>query len=184
MEISKRSMPTRCIRFFYSALLVLCIGSSGCGRWDAPIERTAMSYVDYKKVYGTRDFDPVGAPSISTRVDFQRDGFDCWWKMQISKTDWINLLKQSGLRDPRPFDRRGKPKNGIPDSWPKPEIEPPKWWVPEDRFGSLTVTSQEQEQPGKRARGWYWLYDEQSSTAIAWNWNRQYWTFEPSSTVK
>ncbi len=171
-------------RVVYTVMLVLCVDTSGCSRWNAPIEYREMSYADYKERIATPSFDPVGATSISARLDFERDGFDEWWKMRIPKTDWINLLKQIGMRNPRMLSRHEETANWIRESWPKPENEPPQWWIPGNRFGSLTAVSQEQQSPGQRASGWYWLYDEQSNTAIAWNWNRQYWTFPSSDSLK
>ena len=176
-------MSMRCDRVLF-VLAVICLFGSGCFHFDGRVEYRDMSYADYKARVATRVFDPVGAASISYLDDFRRDEFDDFWKMQIPKADWIKVLKQLGLKEPRPFDPGGKTEMGLPHSWPKPSTEPPTWWLPDGRFGSLIATSQEQEQPGKRAKGWYWLYDDRSSTAIAWNWNRQSWTFAASSAAK
>lgn len=164
-------------------IAVGCIlaGTSGCidvDTWGQE-EHKGLTYKQYCDRFALRDFDPVGASSISCFDNTTRDSYDSWWKIEISREGWLGICKQIGLGQPQPYAPDSSGAFGVPDTWPEPLYpSAPDWWKPAPGFGSALLTSQEQWKDGKRASGWYWLYDDNSSTAIGWHWNRQIWKLD------
>jgi hypothetical protein len=141
-------------------------------------EFTMVSYAQYCKGCSVREFDPIGAESISVRSDWTRDSYDSWWKIKISKDKWLAVCSKCELGVPKPFVHGTDVNFGIPNNWPDPEKPAPEWWLPPAKFGSL-VGNDQWNLPNKEVgNGWYWLYDVPSSTVIVWRWNRQYWSFD------
>ncbi len=163
---------------------LIAILNIGCFGFDTDgiTEYQDLTYKEYKNKFATREVDPLGAKSISIRGYFIRDGYDDWWKMKISKEDWLKMIGRMEIGDPQPFqaDSQFVKTLGVPNSWPDPDCPAPDWWLPQANFGSLIITKEVQEKEGERALGWYWLYDEPTSTAIGWHWNQQYVWLQPS----
>lgn len=139
-----------------SLVLIASLLTSGCA--DSPPDLTECVDFDYREYcqrYGTRGFDPVGARSITYGSYSTRDGYDEWWKLAISRQDWLGLVGQLGL--PGPKSVSSQPSSdaapGIHDSWPSPEKPAPQWWHPPPGYGSSVVASHTQEQAGHRAKG-------------------------------
>lgn len=167
----------RCTSLPRLAIVALTV----CGCVDLNFEGTTeyrdLTYPEYLDQVGTSGFDPKGAELLSFRHHQTRDGFQMWYQIKIAEEDWIDILKQLDLEDPVPFASKeeGSNKIGIPSSWPEPDPSHPDWWTPPTEFGTEIVKAVSQKEKGKRAIGWYWLYDKPTSTAIGWKWNQQYW---------
>ncbi|MDB5387178.1 MAG: hypothetical protein JWM11_2824 [Planctomycetaceae bacterium] len=165
--------------FKLELLSVFCvlIVASGCLVNSEDDEHLNLSYSDFRAAF-PREIDPVGASAISMGGEMGRDSYDSWYKVVIPETAWNEFCKQNYSEDPKPFKPDGLGGLGVPSSWPEPRRSPPKWWLPPEEFGSQLLVTQQIMKDGRRAKGWYWLYDKSTSTAIGWNWNRQYWSFQ------
>lgn len=164
-------------------IAIACILATASGCIDLELsgkeEHIGLTYKQYCDRFALRDFNPVGAKSISYLGSTGRDSYDSWWRIEIARPGWLNICKQIGLGKPERYSPDSNDHFGVPDTWPEP-LSPscPSWWEPAAGFGSALLTSQVQWKSGKRATGWYWLYDDKSSTAIGWHWNRQFWKLE------
>ena len=174
------NMFLKCLQVLF--LFSIIAGSLGCAP-NVVSEDLELTYEEYCERHAKREFDPIGAKLINSKGYSPRDGYDYWWKLEISKEDWLGIINQIGLGEPRSYFPDSQDGNvfGIPNTWPEADIPFPEWWIPSDDFGTWIITFQEQEKEGKRARGWYWLYDEPSLTAIGWHWNNQYVWFQPKN---
>ncbi len=171
------------VRPFLDTVLVLVpLALCGCVDPEHNKEHRNLTYEEYCKRFPRKYFDPKGAKSISYRSYTTRDSYDVWWKIEISRKDWLKIVKEIGLTAPRPFSPESKPNGelGVPATWPVPHQPAPDWWLPPRNFGSMIAISQTQK--NGRATGWYWLYDADSSKAIGWHWNHQHWRFSRSNS--
>lgn len=53
-----------------------------------------LSYTEYCKRIALRGFDPKGARTINVAGHTERDGYDSWWRMEISRDDWLAICRE------------------------------------------------------------------------------------------
>ena len=143
----------------------------GCSKNDTSC--VDASYEDYCRRFALRDFDPVGARSITYEATPRRDGYDAWWMLSIAEEDWRQICKQIGLEIFELDDDRSRV---AAQDWPDVFGTVPSWWTKGDSFGSEFASFFHQDTPGERATGMFFLFDASSEVAIARKWSRQYWS--------
>ncbi len=160
------------------AFVAACLIGTGClPGFPTFTESTGQSYAQYKSKYlpefDPRGFDPKGASNIFYRSSGTRDGYDEWWKLTMSQSDYASLVRVTAKIDHGPDKIEFSSAANPPSNW-NPESQLPPWWCadrvenPQSFYWCFSAGNAE------RHHGYFFVYDPESKTARCWHWNHQW----------
>jgi hypothetical protein len=164
----------------YSIAALLCF-LSACTRTEKVTSVRAYSYPEYKNSYGVSPVDLFGAREILHEVAKSPDGWDKWWRFDLSPSDFTAVVQgvsnQFNGPDVIVFENNAI----LPSGWTA-EAEFPGWWFHTPLGDDLSSIHWCYEAgAAERHHGWYFVYDIKAGRAWCWHWNHQWSSSECAS---
>jgi hypothetical protein len=167
--------------------MAICVIGSGCAPYfDSITESTGLSYAQYKSKYQNDAdlvFDPKGASQISHRHSGTRDGYDQWWQLTMSKSDYETLVSSVARADHGPDIVEFSSVATPPSNW-RPESKLPAWWASVGGRNPQSICWCFSAGDAERHHGYFFVYDLESQTTWCWNWNHQWSSSECTESSK
>jgi len=149
---------------------LIALAAFGCA------EPYPMTYERYVEEGGADyHFDPVGASNIYVGGEQTRDGYEIWWRFDISARDFELLTRAicKTHKGPDPPDLRTH--GAYPKTWRLSEAHPDWWRLPiQGRLQSVSWCYPTDDTNAERHHGWYLLFDGDAGAAWIWHWNHQW----------
>ncbi len=160
-------------RIMLAAGIVLTAFGCLAPDFGSDTESTARTYKQHIAGGGDAWFDPVGASDIYQRCHSTRDGYDAWWRLDISQNNFDKLLAvvASAHHGPDPITQNKNTE--YPSAW-KPDESPPEWWNRNSGLNAKSVYWCHDAGAAERHHGWYFLYDPDKNRMWCWHWNHQW----------
>jgi len=157
---------------FVTSLAILSIG---CFNFELPeiSETTAQTYDEYKSEYDRSFLDPTGASNISMCTAFEGDGYDEWWRFEVSEADFENIATAVAKTQNGPTQVEFS-SNATPPGYWKPDAKIPTWWTLPGHDNLISINWCVSVGSAERHHGWFLLLDQQSGNAFVWHWNHQW----------
>ena len=146
------------------------IATPSFDRQTESTEQTLEQFVaDNQNAY----FVPRGGSSICQRTASTRDGYDVWWRFDISESDFLSLVKAVAEEKHGPAEVKMSNSPSPPSDW-QPTANVPEWWGPGLGMNTQSIQWCFDAGPSDRRHGWFFSYNADTKTAWVWHWNHQW----------
>ncbi|MEX1232427.1 MAG: hypothetical protein WEB58_19430 [Planctomycetaceae bacterium] len=101
-------------------------------------ESTDKTYDEFIKDGGREWFDPNGASDISQRTSSTRDGYDAWWRFDVTEADFKKIVTEVTKAEHGPADVEFDTSAEPPSEW-NAQSDVPTWWTIERGNNPLSI---------------------------------------------